>query len=390
MRILKEFSDLFSVKEFTPAAAAILYRTNAQSRALEEACLQLAIPYEIIGGLTFYERKEVKDIVAYLRFVNNPQDEMAFRRMANVPTRGVGDKTIEDCLKEARFISKDPLDEKVRQKIPASRRQKLDSLADTITELRQQKEKILPGTILKEILKKTDFRNWLRQEALRTQGTPDPGEARYENVLELATVAKRHQTLTSLLEEIALISDAEKSSSKSKEKEKVKLMTIHAAKGLEFPLVAVAGLEEGLLPHQNSMDSAAETEEERRLCYVAITRAKEKLYLSYARSRTIYGKMAETTPSRFIDDIPDHTGSAKDTLAGEGKTGTTFFEEEPVVYVEEDELPYKAGEKVLHETFGEGIVEAVNGTILSVSFAEGRKELDGTIAPLKKVSYAET
>jgi len=385
-RILRQFTKLFESRMYRPSDAAILYRTNAQSRALEEACLHFGTPYEIIGGLTFYERKEVKDIIAYLRFLLNPSDELAFRRLANTPTRGVGERTMEKCLAEGRKLGLQPLDQKVRESIPLSRRGGLDELAKIMDEIRPQIETSRPVKIFQDLLDKLNFRSWLREESQKITGRPDPGESRFENVLELATVANRHKNLANFLEELALISDAEKSSAKDKERQRIKMMTVHAAKGLEFPIVAVAGMEEGLMPHQNSFETDDQLEEERRLCYVAITRAKERIFLSYARSRTIYGKMVETFPSRFLDDIKEYTGDSEEPALAKGIIGT--FLDEPTVYAE-DELPFEQGEKVRHETFGDGVIESINGTILKVRFQDGTKTLDGSIAPLQKVIHAD-
>ncbi len=385
-RILRQFKRLFDSQKYRPSDAAILYRTNAQSRALEEACLYTGTPYEIIGGLTFYERKEVKDIIAYLRFIQNPKDELAFRRMANIPTRGVGDRTVEKCLAEARKIDADPLAKEVRELIPLARRGGLDALAELIDDLRGKIDNTRPVIIFDELLKKIQFKNWLREESERTQGRSDLGESRFENVMELATVANRHDNLAEFIEELALISDAEKSSAKDEQRQRIKMMTVHAAKGLEFPIVAVAGMEEGLMPHQNSLDMEAQLEEERRLCYVAITRAREHVFLSYARNRTIYGKMVETFPSRFLDDIKEYCGDTEEAPMAKGIIGT--FMDEPVVYAEE-ELSYQPGERVRHEVFGEGTIENIQGTLLKVRFSSGIKMLDGTVAPLQRIAHAD-
>lgn len=384
-RILHQFQQLFASGKYRPSDAAILYRTNAQSRALEEACLYTRTPYEIIGGLTFYERKEVKDIIAYLRFIQNPNDELAFRRMANVPTRGVGDRTVEILLQQARKNGTNPLDAENRVSIPESRRGGLDKLAILIDDLRAKLETTRPIKIFEELLKQLEFRAWLREESEKTHGRSDLGDNRFENVMELATVANRHDNLAEFIEELALISDVEKSSSKDENRQRIKMMTIHAAKGLEFPIVAVAGMEEGLIPHQNSLDQDSQLEEERRLCYVAITRAREQLFLSFARTRTIYGKMVETMPSRFLDDIKNYRGDTNDPKLADGIVGS--FLNEAKEYAEE-ELTYRTGEKVHHESFGEGTIEKIQGTILSVRFKVGLKMLDGTVAPLQKVEQS--
>ncbi len=381
--ILRSFHRLFRAGPYRPADAAILYRTNAQSRALEEACLHAGIPYEIIGGLTFYERKEVKDIVAYLRFIQNPLDERAFRRLANVPTRGVGERTVELLLADARRRSTHPLDHAVLEGVPEMRRAGLRELATIIDELRRTQESTPPVTLLNTLLKKTAFRRWLHDEELRIHGKPDPAENRYANVLELRTVAERHKTLAGFLEELSLMSDAEKTSRVREKRDRMKLMTIHAAKGLEFSLVAVAGMEEGLLPHQHALSTPRGLEEERRLCYVAMTRAREHLLLSFARTRRIYGASTETSPSRFLDDLPLKDGET-DT------PGSAPLEDEESSNREEaDALCTVPGDRVRHTHFGEGVVERVEGTLMTVRFARGVKLLDGTRAPLSPLDPKE-
>lgn len=385
-RILRAFQRIFRETFFGPGDAAILYRTNAQSRALEEACLAAGVPYDIVGGLTFYERKEIKDVVAYLRLIQNPRDALAFRRIANVPTRGVGERTMEICLVEARARQVDPLHPEVRALIPEARRQGLAALAASLDRLRASLTSVRPLDLLDALLREVPLRSWLREEERRTRGKPDPGESRYENILELRTVAERHETLDEFLAELSLMSDLEKSARRD-HRPRMKLMTIHAAKGLEFPIVAVAGMEEGLLPHQQSLHTAAGLEEERRLCYVALTRAKEILFLSYARTRTIYGSRIETTPSPFLDDLPSIEGDATDALPDSGIE--ILGGEEPTITLWE-ELPFfVVGDAVHHTHFGEGTVEGIRGAILTVRFRTGVKRLDSTQASLTRTAEIE-
>lgn len=381
--ILREFQRLFATGHFGPRDAAILYRTNAQSRALEEACLSAGIPYEIIGGLTFYERREVKDIVAYLRLIGNPADELAFRRVANVPTRGVGGRTIEYCLQTARRRHGSPLDAAVLEDIPHTRRTGLENLARLLADLRAEASRFRPVTVLDLLLERTDFRAWLKSEEIRSHGSPDPAESRYENVLELRTVAERHNTLTELLEELALMSEQEKTTATQENRHRLKLMTIHAAKGLEFPIVAVAGFEDGLLPHQNALATRTGLEEERRLCYVAITRAREHLFLAHARTRTIYGSTVETSPSRFLDDLPGHT-SRRDEVGGGDPLDATESDE-PTIYTNDHAPPFRRGEQIRHAQFGDGKIEAVDKDIMTVRFSDGVKRLNTALSPVWKI-----
>lgn len=383
--ILRSFQRLFASTSYGPGDAAILYRTNAQSRALEEACLATGTPYDIVGGLTFYERKEVKDIIAYLRFLQNPRDALAFRRMANVPTRGIGERTIESCLLLARDRDGDPLHPEILQTFPDSRRQGLEGFAHLIGTIRAQMGTLSPVEILDMLLRDLKFRSWLQDEERRTRGAADPTESRYENVLELRTVAERHTTLEDFLAELSLMSDVEKST--QREGPRVKLMTIHAAKGLEFPIVAIAGMEEGLLPHQNALESVQGIEEERRLCYVAMTRAQQFLFLSYARSRTMYGSRIETTRSQFLDDVASYEGDSEDNLFRE--EASFSVDHEPTIS-SEDFTPFVIGESIVHTHFGAGTIEHVRGSILTVRFSMGVKKLDATQAPITKTLSEDT
>jgi ATP-dependent DNA helicase UvrD/PcrA len=380
-RILRAIERVRREGSYRWADAAILYRTNAQSRALEEGCLSLGIRYEIVGGLTFYERKEVKDVIAYLRLLQNPRDELAFRRIANVPTRGVGERTMERCLSRARELGVTPLETSAWTDIDPTRRVGLETLAGIFERLRAQAATLPPAILVERLLDETQFRRHLRDESERLTGRPDPGETRYENVLELRTVAARHTDLAEFLSELALMADVEKTSARG-DADRLKLMTIHAAKGLEFPIVAVAGLEEGLLPHLNSMETTRELEEERRLCYVAVTRAKDMLLLSIARTRTIYGRTIETTPSRFLEDLGEHTGESDERHAAES-VETVF--DEPSVAASDEEQPFLRGERVRHAVFGDGTVEETDGRLLTVRFGRTRKRLDATLAPLEKM-----
>lgn len=384
-RILRAFLRLFEQKDMSPSDTAILYRTNAQSRALEEACLSYGMPYEIIGGMTFYERKEVKDMLSYFSWIQNPNDELSFRRLANVPTRGIGERTVEQLLSTARELKTDPLDRAVRERIlPPAKQEIVKNLADILAPIREAAADSRPTTLLDILIERLKFREWLREESIRTTGTPEQGERRYENVLELSTVADRHDSLTAFLEEVSLISDAEKTaSSNATTNERIKLMTIHAAKGLEFSIVAVAGVEEGLLPHQNSFESATAIEEERRLCYVAMTRAMRELFLSYARSRHVYGKLMETTKSRFLDDIQDMRLAEQAPEEHIGKRDVGTFLDEPSIQLDELDSKYHVGDVVRHAMFGTGTITHIDGSRLTVAFSCGEKLLDATIAPLQ-------
>ena len=253
---------------------AILYRTNAQSRIFEEGLMQRNVPYRLVGALRFYERKEIKDILSYLKLILNPADKVSLKRIINVPPRGIGDKTYQKLdinnPKVEKFLK---MMESFRE---AAKRIKTPQLIDLIVDITGYKDFLLDGT--------------------------EEGEERLENVEELKSVASRSESLETFLENVALVSDVDNYEPGASA---VTLMTLHNAKGLEFPVVFMVGLEEGLFPHSRSMTEPAEMEEERRLCYVGMTRAQKRLYLTFAQTRMIYGGLQSNQPSRFLSDIPE-------------------------------------------------------------------------------------
>lgn len=247
---------------------AILYRTNSQSRLFEEVFLSQGIPYRLIGALRFYERREIKDVLAYLRFLINPDDTYSLSRIINTPPRGIGPKTFEKGGA------------------------KVDAFIAQMTTLRSALGGS-PVTVLEMLLSRVDFRRYL------DDGTEE-GEARWQNVEELINLASEFEKMEDFLEHVALVSDVDNYDGNS---EAVTLMTIHAAKGLEFDTVFLVGMEEGLFPHLRALDNETEMDEERRLCYVGMTRARKRLYLTNARSRIIHGGLTSSLPSRFIREI---------------------------------------------------------------------------------------
>lgn len=260
---------------------AILYRTNAQSRSLEESLIRTNIPYRIYGGLKFYARKEIKDIVAYLRVVHNPKDSVSWERIINVPPKGIGDKS-----KEALKSNKWDLEEIVtKTKLPFDKWLAKSSEKSTLE-------------IMDEIIKVTEYMEYLNDGS-------DEAMSRIENIKELRSVASEFVDLEEFLENVALIESSDKPIRKNApQQDFVSLMTIHSAKGLEFPVVFLVGMEEGLFPHSQSLGELMELEEERRLCYVAVTRAMEKLYFSNAGLRMYFGNIQSNPPSRFLNEIP--------------------------------------------------------------------------------------
>ncbi|MEX0617287.1 MAG: UvrD-helicase domain-containing protein [Candidatus Woykebacteria bacterium] len=263
----------FNLKSF-----AILYRTNAQSRVLEEALLRSAIPYVLVGGTRFYERREIKDLVSYLRLLSNPKDEISFKRIVNVPPRGIGPAALKD--------SSNP---------------KVESFNNLLENFREKSASLPTIDTIDLIQSGIGYLDHLDDGTLE-------GAARVENVKELKSVAAEFPNLQDFLENVALVEKEylPKGSRKIENEQKgaVTLMTLHSAKGLEFPIVFIVGMEEGLFPHSRSLTDTHELEEERRLCYVGITRAKDQLYLTYTQNRLYFGTRTEGAPSRFILDIP--------------------------------------------------------------------------------------
>jgi ATP-dependent DNA helicase UvrD/PcrA len=292
---------------YTLSDCAVLYRTHAQSRALEEGLVRAGIPYQIIGGIRFYERKEVKDLLAYLRILNNPSDVISFERIANVPPRGMGPTTVErivatgcdDCIESISTLG--------NTLNPTSKAATAFTAFHTLmTRLRDRAAQRTAAQLIADVTSAIRYEDYLR--SLKGQAYEN-AEERIENVRELLTVAKKYDAdgpagLQRFLEEVSLLQDTD--SPRGHSGETVTLMTMHAAKGLEFPIVFIAGMEEGLFPHSRTMFEPNELEEERRLCYVAITRAKEQLHVTLAKWRTIYGSRQANIPSRFLSEIPEH------------------------------------------------------------------------------------
>ena len=288
---------------------AVLYRTHAQSRAIEEALISNGVPYQIVGGVKFYERKEIKDILAYLRLIANPQDSICFERIINIPPRGIGKVALEKILERNESNLINAVDNIIKEKLlPPKQIKSLTSFIKLTKDFDEfAGSKKLTSTI-KYIIEKTGYEDYLKSLINRTAF--DNFEERVGNLKELLTVATKYDAVTEhregmekFLEEISLLQDTDKLENSEN---RIKLMTVHASKGLEFPIVYVAGLEEGLFPQNRAIVEPQELEEERRLCSVAVTRAKEKLVLTYTRFRNIYGSMEVNIPSRFISEIPQH------------------------------------------------------------------------------------
>lgn len=389
--------------------AAILYRTNAQSRSVEEALLKAAIPYLIIGGVKFYSRKEIKDVLSYLRLLENPRDALALERLINEPKRGIGAATLGVWIEAARSASLDYLAVVPRlredQVLQEKKLKSIESVAELFLHWRDSLDHetgLTLSALIDVITRESGYLETLRD------GTTE-GEVREENVRELLSVAKKYdalparEALTRFLEEVALIADTD---TLDEGADAVRLMTVHSSKGLEFPLVFLIGLEEGIFPHSRSALSSAELEEERRLMYVGLTRAREKAYLLHADIRTLFGGMQVNPPSRFLSEIPEalvekreqQTKSSaffpsrqkfpqsyyrKKQSSGQA-TGATekALREQPIT----GETNLRPGDMVEHTQFGSGLVISIDGTLVSVAFKRsGVKKMMLGVAPLRKI-----
>ena len=376
---------------------AVLYRTNAQSRSLEEVFLRYGVPYRIVGGMRFYDRKEIKDILAYIRVIYQPEDRTSFLRIVNAPTRGIGAKSLEKFF-QWQVSQRFTLEQALRQiqlctDISGKAFKSFIQLSNTINDLRAQAPQTEPlesSTFIEPLdtskiaLSVSDFveaviRRTQYQEFL-DDGTAQAAE-RIENVKELMSVAKEYDQvgLDSFLEEVALLSGLDTIDESS---DAVTLMTLHAAKGLEFPVVFMVGLEESIFPHSRALFDAAEMEEERRLCYVGMTRAREELFLYHANSRMLYGNSQHNPASRFLSDIDGGETTVSD--APPARPFTPQNTGSDMHYTPEDTLQVDVGARVKHQLFGIGAVVEVDGEMLSIAFKnKGIKKLNASFAPLE-------
>jgi DNA helicase II / ATP-dependent DNA helicase PcrA len=397
---------------------AIMYRTNAQSRAMEEACIREGVPYKLVGGIGFYKRREVRDLLAYLRLVNNLDDSVSFSRVINIPKRGIGKKSVEDFQAWAaknRYTTSRALEalaDGEATPLNSSAVKKFIEFHRMILEWRQEASSNNLAALLDSILIRTHY-------TMHLQETSDDNEQfmeREENVKELRGLLDKNigMPLNEFLEEIALVADID---TVSDALDAVTLLTLHAAKGLEYPVVFLTGLEEGLLPHMRSFDEPEGMAEERRLMYVGITRAMQRLYLTYAFRRLMYGDSTPGRPSRFLADIPldrvegapakilqnqsrrsfeaetrwdDSTerrsGSLLAGLGRPNKPASLPAASAP----KKENLKYKTGQKVRHAKFGEGVVihslRMGSDEEVTVSFSDkkiGLKRLAASFANLE-------
>jgi DNA helicase II / ATP-dependent DNA helicase PcrA len=426
--VIEEVQRLIASGAARPKDCAVMYRTNAQSRALEQACVVQRIPYNLVGT-KFYQRKEVKDIVAYLRILTNSHDTVSLYRIINTPARSIGEKTVGDVARWAAAIGKAPYEalQVLRDETPQAEKppfgqratQSLVAFVDLIEELKFQSRRLSVPELIGVAAASTGY--------LASLGAGDgdksfdqqaaENQERRENIAQLAEAAvpfaemEAPLGLQSFLEETALFSDTDEY---REDKDAVTLITLHAAKGLEFPVVFLVGMEEGVCPHSRSFDAPEQMEEERRLCYVGMTRAIRRLYMTHATTRSFYGTTSYAVPSRFLFELPKEltdgwappqkrasTAAEPQVIRGRAPTAWTPGNRQPAT---KPSLPatgdspatnaparrpvLKPGERVRHAKFGEGVVLEVNGAEdVTVLFpgAAGAKRLSLTYAPLEKI-----
>ena len=385
---------------------AILYRTNAQSRTFEEALSRRDVPYRVLGGLRYYDRKEIKDMMCYLRLVQNQADDLALMRIINEPKRGIGGKTVEKLQRLAAVREESLfhtlLDRDVVASFSSKASANISQLAELICSCSQEKESMKISDLYDGLLVRSGY-----LKALEQQNTLE-AESRIENLMEFKSVIHTYEeedpniSLEEFMERIALLAEVDNHDA---DENAVVLMTMHSAKGLEFPFIFMPGMEDGLFPGWRAFDSADGLEEERRLCYVGITRARERLWLTGAERRTLYGKTDYTRESQFLRELDkrllegDAIFEKKKTDAAQGVFVDGITERGPVkpfdqlkyakqqtrAKVQAASEPFEAGERVTHPKFGEGRVLSCDGKILEVDFESGRKKLALGFAPIKKI-----
>ncbi len=394
------------IKQGYPAREiAVFYRTNAQSRALEDAFVRRGMAYQLIGAVRFYQRREIKDLLAYLRLIHNADDTLAFQRVINVPPRGIGKTTLDTVMRCAERLRVSPYavlqmleDEQAQtkgrwtDKFDTRARKALGAFVNLLEELRAASTKETLEKLFDRLIRVTDYRAYLEDA--------EEGEERWDNVRELRSALGRYAnapaatTLPAFLEEVALVAEVDKM---REDLNAPTLMTLHTAKGLEFRVVFIVGLEEGVLPHARSMEDPEQLEEERRLCYVGITRARERVYLVYAFQRSQYGWSEPSQPSRYLNDIPRaliaRVSSASSKMRGAGRLSDWEAVEtdiSPRAHISPTPAPvFRAGDRVRHSKYGDGVVVSseMRGDDEQVRVAftgQGIKLLSARLANLKK------
>ncbi len=402
--VVREVERVVSRGEFKPGDIAVMYRTNAQSRVLEETFIRYGMPYRLVAGTRFYERREVKDVIAYFRLIQNPQDSVGLQRIINVPGRGIGPQTLNKLSVWAKSLGISPFDSlnliiESRKKDSVIQHPFDTRSADVLGRFIRLMNDCIARSREKNLVELFDY--LLESSGYKQYLSNDPdGAERWENVMELRTVAEQYrdlppsEALTAFLEGVALVSDVD---GMEEGVDRVTLITLHQAKGLEFPVVFIVGMEEKLLPHIRSFDDPAQMEEERRLAYVGITRAKRRVYLVYAFRRSFMGMSTVNQRSRFLEDIPKHLTTTPDWSEESGKATESAYSwnrarlEEPVTVSTESTVELKDGDRVRHAQFGDGVVvssKKMKGDCeVTVAFTSaGLKRLMLSFARLEKIS----
>ena len=355
--IVKVITEIKKLLEngYSKKDIAIFYRTNAQSRVVEEQFLKENIPYKVVGSYYFYARKEIKDLICYLRLISNSLDDISLRRVINTPKRGIGEASITKLEKEALLNNTSMYDAITSGKELEFKR--------IIEELKKDMESMSLTELVDDVLEKSGMKN-----SLEADNTLE-SELRLDNLMEFKSITATFEQntgsvdLKDFLEEISLIADIEEHKEDS---DVVTLMTIHSAKGLEFPVVFLVGMEEGIFPHQNSFCEENGIEEERRLCYVGITRAEKKLYLSNARQRMIYGNTSQNPPSRFLKEIDPNVLEENNSTMNININNHDSFKKQDMY--SNNDIDLKVGDVIIHDIYGRGVVVGVDKSLVSIAF----------------------
>jgi DNA helicase-2/ATP-dependent DNA helicase PcrA len=393
--VISEIERLVSENLTTAGGCAVMYRVNAQSRALEEAYMRYGLPYKLVGGTRFYQRREIKDVIAYLRIIHNPADSISLTRIINVPGRGIGQRTLAELSGWSKnqdislYSAIKMVADKKGPALTPRANYALTSFLTLLNEFITKSGDLNLTGLLNQVLEKTGYKEHILNE--------ENGEERWENIQELFTVARDYdelsptEALSTFLEKVSLVSDVDELDEKV---DATTLITLHQAKGLEFPVVFIVGMEEGLLPHRRSMEDPDELEEERRLCYVGVTRAQQRVYLLHTYHRNLFGNSSATLPSRFLQDIPKQLINGKGIWEDDGDKAdeftpiTTLYSRSAVKPL--SSLKLEVGDRVQHKMFGEGIVincaRNKDDQEITVAFdGAGVKHLLLSLAPLEKI-----
>ena len=393
--VIGEIEKLVSENVTTAGGCAVMYRVNAQSRALEEAYMRYGLPYKLVGGTRFYQRREIKDVIAYLRLIHNPADSISLTRIINVPGRGIGQRTLAELSGWAKnqdmslYSALKMVADKKGPALTPRANYALKSFFDLIGKIIARNEELSLTGLLNEVLEQTRYKEHVLNE--------ENGEERWENIQELYTVARDYdelnpsEALTTFLEKVSLVSDVDELDEKV---DATTLITLHQAKGLEFPVVFIVGVEEGLLPHRRSLEDPDELEEERRLCYVGVTRAQQRVYLLHTYHRNLFGGSSATQRSRFLQDIPKQLIARQglwedeEDKADEFTPVTTLYSKSAAKSF--SNLKLEIGDRVQHKMFGDGVVincsPNKDDQEITVAFTTaGVKRLLLSLAPLEKI-----